>query len=281
MKSMNKTEAPFAPWRDLVALTPWEKVWEITLPVPWLVLSLILYGKGWWWAGLVCSFYLFLTGLRLSHNAQHCALGVRRWFHDSILFLLSIIMLGSMHAVQTTHLHHHRHCLEEEDAEGATARLPWWKALAMGPVFPWRLHANAWRLASAGQRRWIAAELGCMAAIIFATVMSGPMVLRWHFAAMLLGECFTGFFAVWTVHRGCAAGEPGRTERAGWINLISYSMFYHAEHHIYPAVPTIHLGKLAQRLDIVRPGFAEGGLVMPRFLRGFPRFPQQTTKVKG
>jgi hypothetical protein len=34
-------------------------------------------------------------------------------------------MIGGMHAVQISHLHHHRHCLEDDDAEGSTARLSW------------------------------------------------------------------------------------------------------------------------------------------------------------
>ena len=116
-------------WRDLVALTPLEKAWELALGLPWLFLSLWCYSHRWWWAGLACSFYLFLTGLRQSHNAQHYALGLSRPIQDGVLSILSLVMLASMHAVQVTHLHHHRHCLEDEDGEGATARLPWWRAL--------------------------------------------------------------------------------------------------------------------------------------------------------
>src|SRR5262245_18947463 len=134
-------------WRDLVPLTKGERFWELTLPLPWFVLSLYFYGRGWWWAGLACSFFLFLTGLRESHNAQHCSLGISRRAHDYVLFALSMLMLASMHAVQVTHLHHHRHCLEKEDSEGATARTAWWKALLTGPLFACRLHASAWRLA--------------------------------------------------------------------------------------------------------------------------------------
>jgi fatty acid desaturase len=119
------------------------------------------------------------------------------------------------------------------------------------------LHNSAWHLAGAKKRAWIAAELASIAAVvIFVSVFSNSLALRWHFAAMLTGECFTGFFAVWTVHHDCEAGEPGRTQRGRWLNLFSYSMFFHAEHHLFPAVPTIHLGQLAQRLDGAAPYFA-------------------------
>jgi fatty acid desaturase len=45
-----------------------------------------------------------------------------------------------------------------------------------------------------------------------------------------------------------------RTQR-GWLkNFVSYSMFYHLEHHLFPAVPTGHLPELARRLDAATPG---------------------------
>jgi fatty acid desaturase len=238
-------------WRDLVALNSLEKAWELTLGLPWLFLSLWCYAHGWWWAGLACSFYVFLTGLRQSHNAQHYSLGLPRSIQDGALLALSLLMLASMHAVQVTHLHHHRHCLEDQDHEGATARLPWWRALLVGPLFYLRLHVSAWRLARNQKRIWISTELfGIAVVVFFALFLTDCTVLRWHVGAMLIGECFTGFFAVWTVHHGCHSHEPGRTQRGRWLNLISYSMFFHAEHHLFPAVPTAHLPELARRLDL-------------------------------
>ncbi len=106
-------------WRDLVPLTGWEKLWELTLPLPWLVGSLAAYTAGWWGLGALASFFFFLTGLRLSHNAQHRSLGIGRVAHDLVLLALSLGMAASMHAVQATHLHHHRHTLEADDIEAA------------------------------------------------------------------------------------------------------------------------------------------------------------------
>lgn len=250
-------------WRDLVALTPLEKAWELALGLPWLFLSLWCYGHRCWWAGLACSFYLFLTGLRQSHNAQHYALGLPRPIQDGVLSILSLVMLASMHAVQVTHLHHHRHCLEDEDGEGATARLSWWRALLVGPLFFIRLHVSAWRLARWSKRVWITVELLAIALVVVLTFsLTDWVALKWHVRAMLTGECFTGFFAVWTVHHGCNAHEPGRTQRGRWLNLFSYSMFLHAEHHLFPAVPTAHLPELARRLDAAKPEFRHQ-LVLP------------------
>ncbi len=66
---------------------------------------------------------------------------------------------------------------------------------------------------------------------------------------MLIGEFFTAFFAVWTVHHDCDEETIARTQRSGWKNFITYNMFYHLEHHLFPAVPTIKLPELAKRID--------------------------------
>lgn len=67
---------------------------------------------------------------------------------------------------------------------------------------------------------------------------------------MIIGEFLMAFFAVWTVHHDTEENpELARTQR-GWLkNKITFSMFYHLEHHLFPAVPTIKLPELAKRID--------------------------------
>jgi fatty acid desaturase len=76
------------------------------------------------------------------------------------------------------------------------------------------------------------------------------------YETLIAGQCFTAFFAVWTMHHDC---EPttriARTQR-GWLkNVVSYDMFHHVEHHLFPAVPTCHLPELSRRLDCVAPEY--------------------------
>lgn len=110
-------------WRDLVPLNIWERVWELSLSAPWLLASLACYARGGCWlaVGAGCTFFFFLTGLRQSHNAQHYCLGIGRRAQDIVLLVLSVLMMMSMHAVQVTHLVHHRHCLATDDVEAAHA----------------------------------------------------------------------------------------------------------------------------------------------------------------
>lgn len=245
---------PAVAWRDLVALSPAERAWELTLSVPWLLGALAGWRYGAWPLALACSFFFFLTGLRQSHNAQHAALGIGRHGHDLLLAVLSALMMSSMHAVRVTHLHHHRACMEPDDHEAAHAGWPWWRALALGPVFPVRLHVTAWQLGGPRDRAWIGAELAMMAAVLDVAASGVLPTLSLHVATMLLGECFTGFFAVWIVHRGCTpGGQVARTQRGVLKNAVTYSMFYHLEHHLWPAVPTCHLPALAKRVEAASP----------------------------
>src|SRR5438105_13371235 len=123
-------------WRDLVSLTQRQVVAELLLPMPWLGGSLALAQFGLWWMALPLSFVFFLTGLRLVHGAHHYSLGLPRRMSEGVMCVLSVLMLGSLHAVQVNHLRHHKHCLDDDDVEGNCARMPAWLVLLTGPLFP-------------------------------------------------------------------------------------------------------------------------------------------------
>jgi fatty acid desaturase len=122
-------------------------------------------------------------------------------------------------------------------------------------MFPILLHLHALRVARARERRWIAGELSANVAVIATAffIVDAP-VLRYHVAAMAIGQCLTAFFAVWTVHHDCDRYHHiARTIRSRVKGRITFNMFFHVEHHLFPAVPTCRLPVLAQRLDAVAP----------------------------
>ena len=245
-------------WKDLLHLSNVEVLRELSLSLPWLGASWFAAAHDQYVFALGASFMFFLTGLRQVHNAYHYALGISRKSTELVMFVLSIVMLGSMHAVQLTHLLHHRRCLTEDDVEAMSSRLPGWQAVLIGPLFPLRLHSKALAMATARYRRWIWAELTANLALL-ATVFLVWQIrwLEYHVLAMLLGQCLTAFFAVWTVHHGCEPhGHIARTIRNRVKACLTYEMFYHVEHHLFPAVPTCKLPILARRLDEVAPELA-------------------------
>lgn len=242
------------PWRDLLHLSIVERIYELLLSSPWFIATLLLLHTGWYAVAIMTSFFFFLTGLRQVHNACHYMMGIPRWACDLALFVLSVLMLSAMHAIQVTHMHHHRHCLDDHDIEAATAKISGWRALILGPMHPVKLHYWGFRLGNFNQRCWIVFEVVAIAvALVLVFFVLDNFALKCFAIVMAIGECFTGFFAVWTVHHDCDKAHVARTQR-GWLkNFVSYNMFYHLEHHLFPNVPTCHLPELARRLDRVAP----------------------------
>jgi len=243
------------PWRDLATLSPAAAAKEVLLPLPWLALSLVLANAELYPAALAMSFVFFLTGLRVVHGAYHYALGLPRRSTEWVMVAFSILMLGSMHAIQWNHLQHHRHCLAHDDIEAMGARRSALGAILLGPWFPLRLHSAALARAPALMRRWIMGELAANAVwLAVLTVVFPYGALCYHLLAMAIGQCLTAFFAVWTVHHGCTEhGALARTIRSPLRNALTFNMFFHLEHHLFPQVPTAHLAILARRLDQAAP----------------------------
>lgn len=124
-----------------------------------------------------------------------------------------------------------------------------------GARFPILLHKNALKLAKPRQLLWIYVELFANALwIALVLAVLGLPELESHIAAMASGHCLTAFFARWTVHHDCGGSDrSARTLRNRFKSLIAFNMFFHAEHHLYPKVPTCHLPVLANRLDKLVP----------------------------
>jgi fatty acid desaturase len=242
-------------WRDLVPVRCLEIIAEPLLPAAWLAVSLVTAGFGHYVIALGFSFFFFLTGLRLVHNAFHTALGLSRRTTDIVLWIMSLVMLGSMHAVQFNHLRHHKLNLGEGDVEGRSADMPAWRALLYGPIFPVLLHVTALRYGNRKLRLTVLGELLLSAVwilLVFGVLQSN--VLRYHVSAMLVGQCMTAFFAVRTVHHHCDRTHYlARTLHHRMKNRITFNMFLHIEHHLFPRVPTCHLPELSRRIDKVAP----------------------------
>jgi len=240
-------------WKDLTRLTFREMLVENSITLPWLAACLVLSYFEWYAFVVPCAVFFFLTALRQVHNGFHRALGTNRTLTWLTLYLNSILMMSSMHAVQYNHLRHHKYCLGEKDYEGKSARMSWWKAILYGPVHIFLIHKITWQYGSRKDVRNMLIELFSIAAYTAFIVVFDIRFLMYFAFLMVVGEFFSAFFAVWTVHHDCDDHTIARTQRKGWKNLVSYSMFYHLEHHLFPAVPTIKLPELAKRIDAAAP----------------------------
>lgn len=125
---------PRISWRDLAPMRRSDTIAELLHPLPWLVCSLLLAQAGWWLAALPCSFMVFLTALRLNHEAIHGNLGLARRGDRAVLHALSAMMLGSNHAVAFNHMHHHATDMGPRIMRGIAAGCPSSACLLMDRV---------------------------------------------------------------------------------------------------------------------------------------------------
>ncbi len=240
-------------WKDLTKLSFTEVMIENNITFPWLVTSWVLAYKGHYFLAMPFSTMFFLTALRQVHNGFHNALGTTKTLTWLTLYLNSILMMAAIHAVQFNHLRHHKYCMGQNDYEGKSAKMPWWKAVLYGPIHIFLIHKITLQ---AGNRKYKTNVLLELASIlVFASIAFFLQInfLVYQVVVMMIGECLTAFFAVWTVHHDCDEATIARTQRTGWKNRITYNMFYHLEHHLFPAVPTIKLPELAKRIDAAVP----------------------------
>lgn len=241
-------------WKDLKNLSVKEMLIENNLTIPWFFISLTLAWYGHYLFALPFSAFFFLTGLRQVHNGFHQSLGTNRFLTWLSLYLNSVFMMTSIHAVKFNHIRHHKYCLSDEDYEGKSAGMTWYGSILYGPVHLFLIHKVTLQMGNKYYKRNVLIELLSIS-ILAATVFYFKIdFLIYHILIMLIGECLMAFFAVWSVHHDTHdTPELARTQRSGWKNKITFSMFYHLEHHLFPAVPTIKLPELAKRIDEALP----------------------------
>lgn len=241
-------------WKDLKKLSVKEMLIENNLTIPWLVISITLAYFGHYIIALPFSVFYFLTALRQVHNGFHNSLGTNKFLTWLTLYLNSISMMTSIHAVKFNHIRHHKYCLTEQDHEGKSAGMTWYGAILYGPIHMFLIHKFTLQLGNKNYVRNVILELISIVIFAFIVFYFKIYFLIYHISVMILGEFMMAFFAVWTVHHDTEhQPEFARTQRDGWKNKITFNMFYHLEHHLFPAVPTIKLPELARRIDATLP----------------------------
>lgn len=238
-------------WRDLAALNRVEVARELALPFVALAAALLAGAVRCWPLLVLASGAMFMLGLRVTHGGFHRAIGLRGKANDAVLFVLSALLGGSMHAIEVTHRRHHRDSLADDDVEGRIAALGFWRALAASPCYPFAIHRAAWRHGSLRQRRWIATELTAVAIVQALVWRSGSAVAAGIALTLYAANALAAMPGIWLVHRGCIHGDAAiaRSTRVRWLARLTAGMLHHAEHHAFPGVPTCRLAELARRID--------------------------------
>ena len=155
-------------WKDLKHLSIPEMLIENNLTIPWALSSWVLAYFGYYILALPFSAFFFLTALRQVHNGFHNSLGTNKFLTGSSLFINSVLMCASMHAVKFNHIRHHKYCLSEEDYEGKSAGMTWYGAILYGPVHMFLIHKVTFEKGNKNYRKHLLLELLAVAAFITA-----------------------------------------------------------------------------------------------------------------
>lgn len=252
-------------WQDLRQLTRCQIVYNVILPYPFLLLSWWFTSQSWYVLACGASYLFFAAAFRQAHDGYHHSLGTGKRVTTALLLLLSVLLLTSLHSIRATHMEHHRNPLGDSDREGNLAKLPWWQALLGGVTYRLAIYRQGLRLSRQRNQRIIWLEFGLIALVIMITLILMSLtlfnvsaitlsvqVLMYHLFIMMLANASVGIIAVWGVHHDCDE-TIARTERNPVINVLTFNLLYHVEHHLFPAVPSNHLPELAKRLDKAAP----------------------------
>ena len=238
---------------DLLALSPWRRLFSLSLPFIWCGAYFVFAGLDWWPLAIFALVALsFVTYGSTSHDLVHRCIGLPRRVNDLLLCLIELLALRSGHAYQAAHLHHHARYPHTDDVEATAARRTLAGAIAEGFVFQFRIWLWAFKHARQA-RAWIMAEgLACvmLATVAVLLLPLAPMLLI-YVVVMIMGSWIIPLTTAYIPHNPNGENPLLQTRvfRGVMASVLALEHLYHLEHHLYPAVPHQHWPKLAKRLD--------------------------------
>ncbi len=253
--------------RDLLQVSPTQRAISLALPFLLAAAFFPLAAHGWWLAAMLCPVLLsFLTYASSSHDLVHRNIHLPAAVNEPLLCAMELLCFRSGHAYRTVHLHHHSHFPEEDDLEGAAARMNLAQALLYGFTLQYRLWWFALQRPGS-QRRWAVAEGSAVLLMLAAcaAVWSWTHLPGIYAALMIAGSWIYPFATAYLVHNADATDDLHQTRlfRGRVLSVLAMEHLYHLEHHLYPQVPHQNWPELARRLD---PYFARQGLQPVRLL---------------
>ena len=238
---------------DLLAAGKWERVCSLALPFLFIAGFFAAGARGWWPVSIACAMaHSFFTYGSVSHDLVHRTFRLPVWLNETLLFLIETSGFRSGHAYRTTHLHHHRRFPHEDDIEGRTARMGFFRTLLDGVVTQPLLWWWALGKSTGRDRKWIIAEGAIILALLAACVLAWPVSrLPAAYAGLIIaGSWIFPLVTVFIPHNaeGRDALEQTRWFRGRVLALLAFDHLYHLEHHLYPQVPHQRWAALARRL---------------------------------
>lgn len=239
--------------RDLLAVPRWRVAASLALPFALFAGYWAFAAGGWWVPAVGCVVALsFVTYGSISHDLVHRSLGLPRWWNDTFLTAVELLLLRSGRAYRLAHLNHHARYPHTDDPEGRAAHGSAVSALLCGPTYFICLWVWAVGVHPAHRPRLVAEAVVVLAFVAAAIAACPVTVVPLVYVALAhLGGWVVPFTTAYLPHTPHGDSPLTQTRRFRGLvaRLVALDHLYHLEHHLYPAVPHHRWPELARRLD--------------------------------
>lgn len=247
---------------DLLSITPFQRITTIAIPFICIAGYLVCASWRFWAPAVLCLIYLsFVTYGSTSHDLVHRTLGLPRKTNDFFLTIIELFAFRSGHAYRLAHLHHHARFPNDDDIEGAAAKMSLLRTLFEGVIFQPRIMIWA-TIRPHRARPWVVMEtLATAVLLIFclSSVRATPLFAVYALL-MIMGSWIIPLITSYIPHNPLGIDALSQTKlfRGKVASIIALEHLYHLEHHLYPMVPHHNWPELAKRLD---PYFKSAGVI--------------------
>ncbi len=237
-----------------------ENPMENMAPLAWLLIGrpllavglfIIMALNGWWLATPIVVWAVYGSTLSAVHHLIHGSLGLSGRWRRRWLTILGCLVVESGHALQATHVIHHRDGTDLPDPEGYIENLTW-REMPVGAA-KYRYRLMLWGLRNSPRRRRIAGEVAFHALAHITSIALLPLTpLPWIYLTLVHIASFA--FAVLQgkgpqTNWGRPMPTPLAIVHTKLLAVLFFSHHQHLEHHAYPKVPLTRLAALRPHIE--------------------------------
>ena len=230
----------------------------VARPLFGLAVFVAAAAEGEWVVAVVSTWLVYGSALTCVHHLIHGSLGLLPRARHAWLRVIGMLVVESGHALQVTHLAHHRSDAEAPDPEGYIEYVPWRRLPAAALAFRYRLMVTGLRMAPAARRRRIVVEIAAHAAAHLVSLALLPFtIVPWAYLSLIHLASFG--FAVLAgkgpqTNYGRDIPTPLVRVHTGLGRILFFSHDQHLEHHAAPKVPLPHLRRIRHDIDTALAG---------------------------
>lgn len=207
--------------------------------------------QGWWLLALPLAALSYGGTLTAVHHLIHGSLGLSPRTRTMWLSLLGMLVVESGHALQVTHLAHHRSSPDVPDPEGYIENVTWGQLPFAALLFRYRLMWWGWTFSP--RRHRVGIEIAGHAVAHLVSLALLPITpLPWIYLSLIHVASFA--FALLAgkgpqTNWGRAIASPFVRVHTALGRIAFFSHDQHLEHHAYPKVPLPRLRELRSELE--------------------------------